>query len=858
MVRLDNKKTIRALTHRFIRKYKKNTIAMIFALSLIISLSVSLLTLVHTNHWLEAEQYLFIYTNIDYQINGLDSNEIDWLKSDDNIEQLGIKQSIGNAQTDFQTAHIIAANNASILATSTLLSGRMPEKSGEIVAEKWALLNMGINPVLNTDFSLSTGDSEKTTTFTIVGIINDISFNKLAGSINLYTIPGNHTDQPYTAEIKFRDKINKTAALESIKRKLDISEKNISGNPWLENTRELMIIDIEIISILLVICFAILWGIYRISLLARENQYGILRAIGVTSRQVKRMILSELINFYVASIPLGTLLGLLFSHIITLISKNDEMEIYFWGERAAFRLMIPIIPILICIASVGVILCIVAIFGSHKINQQSITDAILGSKNNDSKKHDGIPLRNGKDKFLLAKLGCKYVFCEFRTTLAIILSLSIGGCLFYGLAYKATLSFARTTIAIEGNFYNSDYMLTSNDDMSAVNGIKSKTLKKAEKIPEITRVEAQMAMPVKVLDDDTPRVDDYFSDKEERVKKIYGFSLSNQQNDLPVYHTKLKGYNTTALKQLSSYVVEGSYNPENMKSNEVIIAMPRMVQSGKAKGSVGFFKNGIPVMDYKVGQTVTVYYRSDLDTSSDDYWHCTDRKNLYNSQNYKIAAIAYYPYMKEVSVIEQSYPLLITSEENYKQVNQSGVYETVNLNINDKTTEKRQEEIEYELIELSVLDGQVTTRSLISEKAKINMMYYKELTYIYGIAVVSFILILINLVNSLKYRIQTRKSELCIYRAVGMGAKHQAKLIRFENTLFGVFSLMIVFTGSHILSRLLYEDSQIYLYGISYQYNVFIFTLLSMFTLAICWIISDLLNRELTKENILSELDKIE
>ena len=136
--------------------------------------------------------------------------------------------------------------------------------------------------------------------------------------------------------------------------------------------------------------------------------------------------------------------------------------------------------------------------------------------------------------------------------------------------------------------------------------------------------------------------------------------------------------------------MEGSYNPENMKSNEVIIAMPRMVQSGKAKGVLVFFKNGIPVMDYEVGQTVTVYYRSDLDTSSDDYWHCTDRKNLYNSQNYKIAAIAYYPYMKEVSVIEPVFPLLITSEENYKQVNQSGVLETVNLNINDKTTEKRQ------------------------------------------------------------------------------------------------------------------------------------------------------------------------
>ena len=100
----------------------------------------------------------------------MDSNEIDWLKSDDNIEQLGIKQSIGNAQTDFQTAHI-AANNASILATSIAVR----PYAGESEMRKMGLLNMGINPVLNTDFLIHWGFL-KTTTFTIVGIINDISF----------------------------------------------------------------------------------------------------------------------------------------------------------------------------------------------------------------------------------------------------------------------------------------------------------------------------------------------------------------------------------------------------------------------------------------------------------------------------------------------------------------------------------------------------------------------------------------------------------------------------------------------------------------------------------------------------------
>lgn len=65
--------------------------------------------------------------------------------------------------------------------TSTVIEGAIPERVGEIAAEKWALLNPGIEPVIGQTIELTnheTGNEEK---FQLTGILTDIYRNKKAG-----------------------------------------------------------------------------------------------------------------------------------------------------------------------------------------------------------------------------------------------------------------------------------------------------------------------------------------------------------------------------------------------------------------------------------------------------------------------------------------------------------------------------------------------------------------------------------------------------------------------------------------------------------------------------------------------------
>ncbi len=56
-------------------------------------------------------------------------------------------------------------------------------------------------------------------------------------------------------------------------------------------------------------------------------------------------------------------------------------------------------------------------------------------------------------------------------------------------------------------------------------------------------------------------------------------------------------------------------------------------------------------------------------------------------------------------------------------------------------------------------NSQVSTRSLITERDKADMLYQKEIINIVQIALVFLILALTNIANNMKFRVQTRKRE---------------------------------------------------------------------------------------------------
>lgn len=612
---------------------------------------------------------------------------------------------------------------------------------------------------------------------------------------------------------------------------------------------------------MLLVCVIIITGIYRISLISRQSQYGILKALGMKEKQIRKLIAYEIFELYLFSIPIGCIIGLLGSYIISVVSNSRSVVMYFWGKEEKFHLVIPFVQIFCCILAIGFILWIIVLIVSHQINHNSIIDMMSGTfaKNNCEKYI--FRLKSGKILKPCQKLGFRYIFTDLKTTMFIILSISLGSSLLFGISYKAKLSKIDNYNSKKLWYLNCDYRMSiTEDDMRSRKGIYKETVKLIQQVDGVCNVELQNAMPVKVIDDMGVKRNAKFLDNiSSKIEKAYNIKLKGNDGTDKVYMTKLKGFSQNALKELESFIAEGDFKAESLQDDEIILFIPRVYTHGTDEGKVGYTKMGVPTMQYKVGDTVKIKYRKDLDTSSDEYWNMKDTTAEYAYRQFKIVAMVYYPYLMSISAVERVYPLFITSNQIFNELFPSiDTYTCADISVDSHLNQNQLNQIDIKLTDLAIKNKYTVSRSLINQKYDIDTLYQKEIIYLYGIAVVVFILVLINVMNNLKYRIQTRKRELGICHAIGMTLKMVLKVVCFENILLSVVALTIALLISIIISKVLYNQSGLYDYGIDYFFGYTIYIIIFIATLILSRFISNILVKEISDRDIMENISDIE
>ena len=100
---------------------------------------------------------------------------------------------------------------------------------------------------------------------------------------------------------------------------------------------------------------------------ARIKQYGAMRAVGMESRQVTKMIIGESATYTLCGTIVGIVIGLLLHYLIYL----KLVATHFGG---AWKIPIPIIAIILLLVSVS---CAIAVYAPAKrIRNMSITATI--------------------------------------------------------------------------------------------------------------------------------------------------------------------------------------------------------------------------------------------------------------------------------------------------------------------------------------------------------------------------------------------------------------------------------------------------------------------------------------------------
>lgn len=148
----------------------------------------------------------------------------------------------------------------------------------------------------------------------------------------------------------------------------------------------------------------------------------------------------------------------------------------------------------------------------------------------------------------------------------------------------------------------------------------------------------------------------------------------------------------------------------------------------------------------------------------------------------------------------------------------------------------------------------VSTRSMISEIDKNDMIFQKQMVYIIGIAVVVFVLVLMNVYNNLNYRIQVRVREIAMFRSVGMSVKMVRKMMLFENVMLGMMGVLLALFASYPVLGYLYNQSDMKAFAHSFQFEFFSFFLISFVVIVISMFVTIIISMDWKTKKIVEQM----
>lgn len=241
-------------------------------------------------------------------------------------------------------------------------------------------------------------------------------------------------------------------------------------------------------------------------------------------------------------------------------------------------------------------------------------------------------------------------------------------------------------------------------------------------------------------------------------------------------------------------------------------------------------------MDYHAGDEISIKYRKDLQTNSNEYEALEDYDAEYVYKTYRVKAIVSFPYMFDCN--KTLYPLLITADRYVQEIAPESGIQCMYCDGDADMDLSRQDFLEQQLIRIGSVNSNVSTRSLIAETKQNEMFYHKQMVYIYGISIITFILVMINMINNFWYRMQKRTREICMLRAIGMSVSMTKRMMLFENLILGVVSIWAAFVLSHPVLKYLYGISDMQSFGHKFHFAYMEFIFVAAGTLVICVFLS--------------------
>ena len=361
---VSNRKCIRRLSVKTIKSAKKRNIIAVLAIALTAILFTTIMTIAFSIN------YSFQQSNF-RQVGGyshgtfkyLTEEQFNELKDDPLIKEYGTRRFVGMPDKEpFNKSHVEIgysdANNAKWMFLDPI-EGRFPaEGTNEAATDTRVLSLLGIEPKLGEEFTLTfdVDGKETTETFTLSGwwdydeaiVANhvlipesraDEIFEKLGttgqdGMTGLYNM-----DIMFSSSMNIQDNVDKVLknhGFQSESRSLGdnyISTGVNWGYTGAQLANDMDFITVALIAALLLLIiftgYLIIYNVFQISVVNDIRFYGLLKTIGTTGRQLRRIIRAQAMWLSVIGIPIVLIAGYGIGAVLSpvVISRLDGIPV---------------------------------------------------------------------------------------------------------------------------------------------------------------------------------------------------------------------------------------------------------------------------------------------------------------------------------------------------------------------------------------------------------------------------------------------------------------------------------------------------------------------------------------------------
>ena len=697
-----------------------------------------------------------------------------------------------------------ALNNLSV----RLVKGRLPENTNEIVIPTHLKTNGCLDLKLNDSITLEVGkriDSKgselsqsdkyqntageqlvetQTKTYKIVGIIERPATNieyytapgytfityidskNLSGNVDIYakfTKDGvKNWDKTianilgvsqvlfrkvYNQEIeseKLTEQLKKTYTFDVNKYLIDLETNPISSTSMGDLGKVLAIV-IVIIVFTSIFCIK---NSFDISITEKIRQYGMLRSIGATKKQIKRNVFYEATILGLIGIPLGIILGCLATYILIIISNYYLTDVIQTGFK--LELVFSTYAILIAIILGIITIYFSALKSATRASKVSEIDSIRNSAN---LKISSKKIKSPKYIKKLFGIGGVISFKnlkrnkkKYRTT---IISITVSTFVFIALYSFMELAFQNVNNELKVSDFNISLSTNAINDYSYSKFLKTVNLSGVEDYAILRNSELSFTGS-----HSSKEYLEYFGTKKE----------SDAEEHITIF--------AIGKKQYDKYIKSLGLNYDDIKDK--VILFDKQYITSYDKNNNRITKN-IRVYDFNKGDVIT---------------------STNNQLNLEIGAISSIgPNL--LKNLANSY--LIISDEMFDKI-----AKTNNLDIYYKASnaDKLQDELD------SYLNGESYNIDNKEENVRImNNLFTLIAIFLYGFIIVISLIGITNIFNTITTNMELRKQEFAMLKSIGMTSKEFKRMIRLESLFMGIKSLLFGILIGIILSYLIYLSS---------------------------------------------------